>query len=188
MRGGRLAAWILSAVWAVGCSSSMNGDKFEAKAAWATAAFPAPVITQPELRALLDGPARGDVLLVDTRTREEYAVSHLQGAINWPDYAAGDVPENLRLHVEEGKPAVFYCSIGYRSGEAAVLARSALDGDAPLLNLRGGIFQWANEGGALEGGARVHPYDDEWGRLLRPELRAPVLERGRQQGRFSDEK
>ncbi|MBP9948055.1 MAG: rhodanese-like domain-containing protein [Vicinamibacteria bacterium] len=109
---------------------------------------------------------------MDTRTEEEFATSHLPGAINWPDYKSGELPIAAGQHVGADKPVVFYCSIGYRSGEATVRAAKLLDPNAKLFNLRGGIFQWANEGGPLEGGDRVHGYDEEWGQLLKPERRA----------------
>jgi len=112
------------------------------------------------------------VLLVDARTVEEYAVSRLPGAINWPDYESTNPPDSIRAHLADSKPVVFYCSIGYRSGEAYVRAAELLGNQETLHNLRGGIFQWANEGGSLEGGNRVHGYNEEWERLLKADVRA----------------
>lgn len=146
-------------------------EAFEALAAWAVEASPAPVITQTELRDLL---ASGrEVLIVDVRTVEEYAVSRLPGAVSWPDYRTAPPPAELVEHASLGRPVVFYCSIGYRSGEAAVRAARVLPEPSSLLNLRGGIFQWANEGQRLDGGVTVHGFDETWSRWLRPELRAP---------------
>lgn len=153
-----------------GCSRPTANEVFEKKATWAANAFPAPVITQEQLHA--GGGA--NFLFVDTRAEEEFAVSRLAGALNWPDYKSGDLPEAVRRHAAEGKTVVFYCSIGYRSGEATVRAAKMLGPEAKAFNLRGGIFQWANEGGALEGSDRVHGYDEAWGKLLKPERRADV--------------
>jgi len=148
-----------------GCSRPSESAAFEKKAAWAAQAFPAPVITQEQFREM------GKVLLIDTRTEAEFAVSHLPGAINWADYKNAPPPEAVRSRAQAGKPVVFYCSIGYRSGDATAHAAKVLGRKAKLFNLRGGIFQWANEGGTLEGGDRVHGYDQEWGELLSPAIR-----------------
>jgi rhodanese-related sulfurtransferase len=125
-------------------------------------------MSQQELRECIDG-----VLLVDTRTPEEYSVSHLPGAVNWFDYKTQSLPTSFTDHLASGGSIVFYCSIGYRSGEATARAREVVGANHSLYNLRGGIFQWANEGGPLEGGERVHGYDDEWEQLLLPEKRMP---------------
>ena len=150
----------------VGCSSDSEEDALKLKADWAARAFPATVIRQEQLKQM-----SSTYLLVDTRAAEEYAVSHLPGAINWPDYTSGAVPASIATASAEGRPVVFYCSIGYRSGEATVRAAQLLRPDARVFNLHGGIFQWANEGGELEGGSRVHGFNTEWAQLLSPPLR-----------------
>lgn len=71
---------LASLLGASACSSPDDAGSFEKKAAWAAAAFPAPVLTQQQLQEL------DEILLVDTRTEAEFAVSHLPGAISWPDY------------------------------------------------------------------------------------------------------
>jgi len=109
-------------------------------------------------------------LLLDTRTAEEFSVSHLPGAVrvdpSRPKLDAIDLPSD--------RPIVVYCSVGYRS--AAIAERLRAAGVGPVYNLRGGIFAWANEGRPIvRNGApadKVHPYDAVWGRLLRPGLRA----------------
>lgn len=109
-------------------------------------------------------------LLLDTRTAEEFSVSHLPGAVrvdpSRPNLDAIDLPND--------RPIVVYCSVGYRSAAIAEHLRAAEVG--PVYNLRGGIFAWANEGRPIvRNGApvdTVHPYDALWGHLLRPGLRA----------------
>jgi rhodanese-related sulfurtransferase len=162
-----------------GCMSP-GGDPFENKAEWAAGSFDAPVITKAELQEKLRNPEGSQVLLVDTRAAGEYAVSHLPGAILWDPYKESALPVAIADHARAGKPVVFYCSIGYRSGYATesacqLLGSKAGDGIS-VFNLRGGIFQWANEGGPVEGGSLVHPYDQQWGELLRADLRAPLSE------------
>jgi rhodanese-related sulfurtransferase len=108
-------------------------------------------------------------LLIDVRTRQEYAVSHLPGAV-W-----AETPQQIAFAVREasdGQAVVLYCSVGVRSSKAAAtLVRS---GRANVFNLQGSIFQWANEGRTLVADDRavhvVHPYNERWGVLLNPEL------------------
>lgn len=110
------------------------------------------------------------VLLLDARQPEEYAVSHLRGAVR-VDPNATSFPELDSLSRE--RSIVVYCSVGYRS--AQVTKRLREQGYAAS-NLRGSIFRWANEGRPVVRGdsvvREVHPYDDTWGDLLRPDLRA----------------
>jgi rhodanese-related sulfurtransferase len=108
-------------------------------------------------------------LLIDVRTREEYKVSHLPGAVR------AETPSEIAaaLRTVSG-PVVLYCSVGVRSSKAAAnLMRS---GRANVFNLQGSIFKWANEGRPLisDGHAVhvVHPYNERWGVLLKPELRS----------------
>lgn len=114
-------------------------------------------------------------LLLDVRTAEEYAVSHLPGARRVPPDASA---EALRRRHLAGVPrdtlVVAYCSVGYRS--SALAARLAEAGYPRVYNLRGSIFRWANGGRPVVRAGRrveaVHPYDAAWGRLLAPRLRA----------------
>ncbi len=128
-----------------------------------------PQLSTAELAQRLE--AHEPVLLIDTRAKNEYLVSHLPGAV-WAESA-----EQLRDAVR-GVPAaqliVLYCSVGVRSSKAADLLMH--DGGHTVANLRGSIFQWANEGRALEANgqpaAQVHPYNRFFGQLLEPRLRA----------------
>lgn len=168
---GAAAAALLAAACAGRPAMDDSGPvpEFDRKADWAVEAFDAPVIDLAELRgALARDPSA--VLLVDTRAQAEIDASRIPGAIAWPRYRWTTPPPEVRRHAEEGGLVLFYCSIGYRSGDACVRASRALGPDARVANLRGGIFQWANEGEPLEGGMKVHGYDEEWGRLLRPDL------------------
>jgi rhodanese-related sulfurtransferase len=71
-------------------------------------------------------------------------------------------------------PIVVYCSAGYRSSRVSRwLGRQ---GFTNVRNLEGSLFAWANEGRPMvsETGAakEVHPYNEFWGRLLKPEVRS----------------
>jgi rhodanese-related sulfurtransferase len=143
----------------------------EQAAAKAVARFQTPPIGVDAARAWLA--SEHPPLAVDVRRAEECAVSRLPGAILWRADAGDPLPEPLERAGREGRPVLFYCSIGYRSGAAGDLFRERFP-NADARNLEGGLFLWAERGGPLEGGERVHPYDDKWGRLLRPDLRSPL--------------
>jgi rhodanese-related sulfurtransferase len=110
-------------------------------------------------------------LLLDVRTREEFEVSHLRGAVHVPPDAAASV-----LREPKDRPVVTYCSVGYRSGGFAQKLHAA--GFTNVANLEGSIFRWANEGRPVFRGSQevteVHPYNRTWGLLLRRKLRADV--------------
>jgi rhodanese-related sulfurtransferase len=130
------------------------------------ARFPAVrTVSTAELAEWIERPTGVQPLLLDARAPAEFAVSHLPGAILAP--SAAEAIERLRARTNAG-PVVFYCSVGYRSAELADQLQTA--GFTNLFNLEGSIFQWANEGRPLfRGKARVevvHPFDDDWGRLL----------------------
>jgi rhodanese-related sulfurtransferase len=108
-------------------------------------------------------------LVIDVRTREEYEVSHLPGAI-WAE-TPSQIASAVRA-VSDQKPVVLYCSVGVRSSRAA--AKLMESRRANTFNLQGSIFQWANEGRPLMANDRavhlVHPYNERWGVLLNPQL------------------
>ena len=109
-------------------------------------------------------------VLVDVREPEEYAVSHLKGAINLvPD--ATDF-EALK-EVPRDTPIVAYCSIGYRSSAMARKLKEA--GFTNVVNLEGSIFAWANDDNPVFQNQQqvngVHPYNTLWGKLLKADLR-----------------
>ena len=108
-------------------------------------------------------------LLLDARAPEEYSVSHLPNAILAP--SVSEALEGLKGSELE-KRVVVYCSVGYRSSRLAETLAEA--GYPNVYNLEGSIFQWANEGRAVYRGREevgaVHPYNNNWGKLLRREL------------------
>jgi len=173
-----LASLVLAmALLAMACTKQYPADStkaFDAKAQWAVNAFDAPVLTQSQLQAMLKADDTTDVLLVDTRTEQEYRVSHLPHAVLWADFENADPPARVLKHARSGNPVVFYCSIGYRSGMAASRVAQWAQSHCQIFNLKGGIFQWASEDQRLEGGPLVHGFDHEWSQLLRPDLRAPI--------------
>ncbi|MDY7098153.1 MAG: rhodanese-like domain-containing protein [Pseudomonadota bacterium] len=114
-----------------------------------------------------------DVIVFDVREAEEFAVSHLSGAIQVsPDISDTEFKERFAGQLK-GRRAVFYCSVGVRSSILAQRVAALVEnrtGMAPA-NLIGGIFNWSNDGRPMvsrqnSGTQSVHPYDDYWGRLI----------------------
>lgn len=130
-----------------------------------------PQISTGELAGWLADSTREAPLLLDVRQPEEYAVSHLPGAIRVSPDASAD---QLRDDFDLSRPLVLYCSIGYRSSALAEQLIAA--GATQAMNLEGSIFKWANEGRPLrrdgEATEQAHPYNRKYGRMLREPLRA----------------
>lgn len=129
-------------------------------------------ISTDSLASALADESRPAPVLIDARTREEYDVSHIAGAVHVdPDDPALDA-----LGLDPNVPIVAYCSVGYRSSE---IARTLQDqGFTNVSNLEGSLFKWANEGRAVvdSTGApteTVHPYNALWGRLLDKSVARP---------------
>lgn len=120
----------------------------------------------------LDRLPSDQVVLIDVREVEEYAVSHLENAIQVdPDISNRKFMQRFESSVKD-KIVIFYCSVGYRSSDLAedVQDRLIQSGARAVYNLKQGIFGWhnaempvVNEAGNT---ARIHPYDDYWGRLI----------------------
>lgn len=119
---------------------------------------------------LADSTAKQPILL-DTRSPEEYAVSHLPGARR-VDPNATTFPGLDTL--SRNTPIVVYCSVGYRS--ARITSRLQESGFTNVANLKGSVFRWANEGRPVVRNdtpvRAVHPYNRTWGTLLNEDLRA----------------
>jgi rhodanese-related sulfurtransferase len=111
--------------------------------------------------------ARGEAVFIDVRTPEEQIVSMLPGAVTEKDLV--DTPAIL-----QGKTAVAYCTIGYRSGLYA--ADMSLEG-IRVLNIPGGILAWVINGGKVYHAGketkRVHVYEKQWNYL--PDGYEPVM-------------
>ena len=128
-----------------------------------------PAVPQLSAAAFAEQAGKGDgdvsdLLLIDAREPEEFAVSHIAGARNLrtvSDVKAAQIPADARI--------VLYCSVGYRS--SALAERLMAAGFVKVANLEGSIFAWLNEGRPVvgpdgEATTRVHPFSDRWGTLL----------------------
>ena len=120
----------------------------------------------PEIQVQEAARDTAGVLFLDAREPQEYAVSHLRGAV-----AVGY--DHFDLKNLEGIPKdrriVVYCSVGYRSEKIAEKLLAA--GYTRVANLYGGIFEWANQGHpAFNDQGRtdeIHAYSRTWGVWLR---------------------
>jgi rhodanese-related sulfurtransferase len=155
-------------VFLPGLQSSVAGGEWSWAAVHAGIKFQYPRvrhITTDELAARLVSDTTVAPILLDVREPDEFKVSHLRGAFLTPKLS--DALEVLR-EIEKNHPVVVYCSVGYRSSELAEQLQE--NGYGNVYNLKGSIFQWANEGRPVVADStqvyRVHPYDNEWGSLL----------------------
>ena len=102
-------------------------------------------------------------LLLDTREKEEFEISHLPGAtwVGFEDFDKNRIPGNPKK-----KPVLLYCSMGLRSEK---IGDKMLEmGFEEVKNLRGGAFRWINEGRSLvdntgEETKDIRPFNAFWG-------------------------
>lgn len=147
---------------------------------WAVrmAFFGVPHISTAEL-AQAQAQSAEHIALFDVRAPSEFAVSHIPGAqsLEWTG-AGSDAPEwtgrVLSARVKPGvRTVVLYCSVGWRSAEAAryLAPRIRLQRpDVTVVNLRGSLFRWALDDRPLVNSSgptrRIHGYNNTWSRLL----------------------
>lgn len=106
--------------------------------------------------------SRADYILLDTRERGEYEVSHIEGAI-WVGYDDFSIARISQIN--PSKKIVTYCSVGYRSERIGEQLQQA--GYSRVYNLHGSIFKWINEGYPVvdkDGNPtqKVHGYNQKW--------------------------
>ena len=107
-----------------------------------------------------------DYLILDTRTKSEYDISHLPNSI-WvgEDYLEENMPK-----IDKSQKVVVYCTVGVRSenfGEQ-LLER----GFEKVFNLYGSIFMWKDSGYPIVDANNrptdsVHVYSRKWGEYLK---------------------
>ncbi|MBW2207547.1 MAG: rhodanese-like domain-containing protein [Deltaproteobacteria bacterium] len=135
--------------------------------------YSVPNITHQELSEKLNSKEAVRYVLFDVRERAEYDASHLASALHVDPEMKPDAFFDTFGSMIQGKNLIFYCSVGDRSSHFIErVQKQAKEKEAlGLYNLRGGIFRWYNEGHPVvdkkgETNA-IHPYDDEWGKLVR---------------------
>ncbi|HEX6572609.1 MAG TPA: rhodanese-like domain-containing protein [Steroidobacteraceae bacterium] len=96
-------------------------------------------ITQATPVAVRTALASGEILLVDVREPNEYALERIAGALLYPlsTFDPRAVPA-------EGRKIVVHCAAGRRSMQAAQQLVEA--GHASVINLDGGLAAWKSAG------------------------------------------
>lgn len=120
-----------------------------------------PLIKADSLKSKLS-----EVVMLDTRSQEEYQVSHILGArfVDYDDFEVAQVND-----IQKDQEVIVYCSVGYRSERVGEKLQKA--GYTNVKNLYGGIFGWKNEGYEVVGSNNqptdsVHVYNRLWGKWL----------------------
>jgi rhodanese-related sulfurtransferase len=106
-----------------------------------------------------------DNILLDTREKDEFAVSHIQNAV-WVGYNDFDISQIDSIDREHA--IIVYCSVGYRSSKIGLTLKKA--GFKNVKNLYGGIFNWVNEKRSIYNYQNrtfsLHAYSKKWGRFI----------------------
>jgi len=108
------------------------------------------------------------IMILDTRKKEEYDISHIENAI-WVGYEAFEQDSVVKKIPSKDTAIMVYCSIGVRSEDIGERLQKA--GYTNVKNLYGGIFEWKNRGNAVYNNKHletdsVHTFDKQWGKLL----------------------
>ncbi len=122
----------------------------------------------PEMTVMQLATNMENYTILDSRSEEEFKVSHLPNAQWISDDKAtqlqkiNDIPTN--------KPVVVYCAVGLRSEHAAEQLKES--GFTEVYNLYGGIFEWTNQLQPMvnengEPTKAVHGYNNIWAKWIR---------------------
>lgn len=84
---------------------------------------------------------KGNVVLLDVRTAEEFAEGHLEGALNI-DINNDDFVEEAKKRIAKEKKVAVYCRSGRRSANAA---EKLTEYGYKVVNLIGGIMEWQKQ-------------------------------------------
>ncbi|WP_188440597.1 rhodanese-like domain-containing protein [Planktosalinus lacus] len=110
----------------------------------------------------------GEIIVLDAREKEEFAVSHLSNSI-WVGFDSFSLEQTLQKFPDKNAEIVVYCSVGVRSEKIGEKLQKA--GYTQVKNLYGGIFAWKNnnlpvydrKGNKTE---KIHAYSKKWGKWL----------------------
>lgn len=106
------------------------------------------------------------LMILDTREKQEYEVSHIRGA-QFAGHKKFDL--NAYRNVPKNTKIVVYCSVGYRSERIGEKLNQA--GFSNVYNLYGGVFNWVNHHYTVVDANglpkdTVHGYNKDWGRWV----------------------
>lgn len=130
---------------AAGCGGSTVADGAPSAsavdAAGASAADGIRVVPVSEARRIQESPPAGLVVL-DVRTPEEFAQSHLDGATSI-DFYAPDFADQVAA-LDRDVPYLLYCHSGNRSSQARAIMEDL--GFTDVADVDGGIAAWVDAG------------------------------------------
>ena len=148
----------------IGLSAQVNDAKFENRIN-ELLNFSVPTISVTDLSQMLSDSST-QIILLDTREKEEYDISHINGAIHigYEDFDHGLLPE-----IHRDQKVVVYCSVGYRSEKIGEKLENK--GFNQVFNLYGSIFEWVNQGGELVDNNgkptnKIHTYNYNWSKWV----------------------
>lgn len=120
-------------------------------------------VEQVDVQSFQEISKNNKVHILDAREKEEFEVSHIEGA----EYIGYERFKNSSVKsISKSDTILVYCSVGYRSEKIGERLKKM--GFENVYNLRGGIFQWKNEGKETLNSNNqttdsVHAYSPEWG-------------------------
>ena len=108
------------------------------------------------------------LVLLDTREKKEYQVSHIKGALH-AGYKNFNLQKVSKTIKNKDAQIIVYCSLGVRSEDIAEILQRA--GYTNIQNLYGGIFNWKNNNLPLVNTQQkqtdsIHVYSKQWGKWL----------------------
>mgnify|MGYP001330046450 FL=1 len=126
-----------------------------------------PQVTVDELHKLMLK-RKGEFILIDVRTKEEFAVSHIKEAIHQDEFFIQEKKNKIGNETE----IIIYCSVGLRSSAFARELRKT-----GYLNVKfciGSFFEWMNHGFSVIDNQKhlttcVHAHNSLYSLLLRKE-------------------
>ena len=137
----RLAAAFLALALTSACSSSAGDSASPTVAGSTESSSEAPsirVISAAEGAATLENPPE-DLVILDVRTPDEFAETHIEGALLIDFYDADFA--NQIAELDPDVPYLVYCRSGNRSGQAVALMEEL--GFRDVIDIDGGILSWS---------------------------------------------
>ncbi len=125
-----------------------------------------PYISVTELQQLQ---SQGDFLILDSREKNEFEVSHIPSAIfiGYNHFSVEIFSENIK---DKDTPIVVYCTLGIRSNVIANKLQNK--GYTNIKNLYGGIIEWKNKGYTIVDNTEtitenVYTFSKQWNKWLK---------------------
>jgi rhodanese-related sulfurtransferase len=116
-----------------------------------------------ELKSKLDN--NEELILLDTRSKEEYEVSHFKNAL-WIGYKSFNAEKVNNF--DRSTEIILYCSVGVRSEKIGEELKDL--GFENIRNLYGGIFLWVNNGFPVYVDGKetdnIHTYNKRWEQFI----------------------